>query len=415
MAGTGWRRAATFGVLAALLVSAAGCADEPKSKRPKPSEISVGARTCADDGASCTESGELRWSLPLPGQYRLDASFDDFLLLQRVALKEEGERLGLFATDDTVYLSTGPQLLAIDAATGELRWTHREAGTSATTIRMQDSRLLVSQETLGDARQYLSVDPRTGDSTTIALREFEDDLGAGRTEVGDVPSGELILAAGGLWNTGEAGVRSVDPRSGKLNWRVRLGQYWQRTVRDGVVYADDYRTRKNVLTDGEPTAQTRAIQRVDIRSGKRLPDIELPRELWGKHHVAYVTGDGTIVLADPPADGGAHYAIDQNGRTLDEVPDDDRTSSSEDDEQEARVSAVGPSAKANHLVAQDASGAKRWTGPAMLGPGSVLLTNGQPRVAVTVACAPDGVRNSTLTDPVPGTMCTKPRVFAVTW
>jgi hypothetical protein len=58
-----------------------------------------------------------------------------------------------------------------------------------------------------------------------------------------------------------------------------------------------------------------------------------------------------------------------------------------------------------------------WSGPAMRAPAfeTNQLVGSRVRVAVAVACAPDGVRAGTLEDPFPATYCTKTRFFGVTW
>lgn len=373
-------------------------------------------RTC-DDGDTCAESGALRWSRPLLDPYRADVEYGDYLAIRPVVTYEHGDATRLLADDDTVYFASGTQLLALDAATGKPRWSHRYPKSAVggfNELRMVGGRLLVAQSLLGEKRQYLSVDPRTGDRIVIPVRDGENDLLPWGETDHETPRDELILSTAGFWGSAGADtVRSVDPTTGRTSWRTKLGQSWQKTVRDGVLYLDDYRERADIPKNREQRHETRAIQRVDLRTGKRLPDIELPKKLWGKHHMAYVTKDETIVLEDAPIDGGAKYAVDENGRQLDQVPADEPERERQTDDEEP-VRAEGPDGKVQRLVGYK-SGAKRWTGPRMMAPGEMLRVGTTPRLAVALACAPDGIEAATLTSPFPGVRCTKPRVFAVTW
>lgn len=409
-------RTASCAVLTVLLATGlAGCdggaATNPKSAG-RPSALSGGVRTCTDDGAGCTRSGALRWSRPLLDPYRADGSFGDLLAIRPVVTQEDGDPTGILARRDTVYVAAGTQLFALDAATGEPRWSHRFPRTAVAGFgepRMLAGRLVVPQNLLDDERQYLSVQPRTGDVFTIPLRDGERELA-----VQDPPAENLFLFTGGIWDrTKTATIRSVDPTTGRTLWRTSVGRYWQLSTHDGVLYLDDYRERADLPEDREHRLQTRAIQRVDLRTGDRLPDIELPRKLWGEHHLSYVTHDEIIVLAEAPADGGTEYAVDQTGRQLDEVPE--REAEPDREERDARVRVEGPNGGVRRLVGYADSGARRWTGPRLKAHADLLLTDTTPRLAVALACAPDGIEPSTLTDPFPGLRCTKPRVFAVTW
>ncbi|MBO0889521.1 MAG: hypothetical protein J2P14_01320 [Acidothermales bacterium] len=397
------RRLAALAAAAAVL---AGCTPHGAPHAAPPpvrSALSGGARTCTDPDAACGRSGAVRWVLPLTGIYRVDRPDDSAEgSLAPLAHDEDGDGLSLAADGDTVYLQTGEQVLAVDVATGRVRWRHVAPGTGGYELAMVGGRLVYEQK-MPDAAfgPYLSLDPKTGSARAIPVRE-------GEAQVSDVTSSlVLVHGIGALSGVARAGVRRVDPVTGRTRWDVRLAHGWDYEVRGGVLYADDYRQRADPPKNAP--GQTRAIQRVDLRTGKGLPDVPVPKGYWGDDYLDYVTDRGVVVVTTAPIDGSKKHAFDLSGRPVTPVPPDDEDATARRTGEQVNVG--GRFGGVRHLSANG------WTGPAMRAPGydTEAVVGARTRVAVAAACAPDGVRAGTLEDPFPATYCTKPRLFGVTW
>lgn len=396
------RRLAALAAAAAVLV---GCTSHDATTPPVRSALSGGARTCTDPNAACGRSGAVRWVLPLTGTYRVDRSDDSSEgSITPVALDEDGDGLSLVADRGTVYLQTGGQVLAVDVGTGRVRWRHVAPGTGGYTMTMVGGRVVYEQKVPNVAfGPYLSLDPKTGSARAIPVHE-------GEAQVRDVTSAlVLVHGIGALSAAVGAGVRQVDPVTGRTRWDVRLADGWDYEVRGGVLYADDYRLRPDLPRTAEHRGQTRAIQRVDLRTGKRLPDVHVPRKYWGDDYLDYVTDHDIIVVSTAPVYGGRKHAFDLAGRPVTPVPPSDENVTAKPNGDQVKLD--GRFGGVRHLSGHG------WTGPAMRAPGfdTNALVGSRTRVAVAVACAPDGVRAGTLEDPFPATYCTKPRFFGVTW
>ncbi|HEX6446491.1 MAG TPA: PQQ-binding-like beta-propeller repeat protein [Streptosporangiales bacterium] len=394
--------------LAATAAVLAGCTSQGASHRAAPqpgSALSGGARTCTDANGACARSGAVRWVLPLPGTYRVDRSDDPSEVgIRPVVHDEDGDGLSLVASGDTVYLQTGGQLWAVDVATGRVRWRHVSPGTDGYALAMVGGRVVYEEKAPnGTYGPYLSFDPRTGGVLAIPERD-----GEGRVD--EVTSSLVLIHGIGVFSEAAgAGVRQVDPVTGHTRWRARLAEGWEYTVQGGVLYADDYRLRPDLPKALQNRNQTRLIQRVDLRTGRRLPDVHVPRKYWGDYSLDYVTRDGVIVVSTTPAQGDKKRAFTTSGRPVTPVPafHDDPTAKPTGDQ----VKVTGRYGRVRYLSGHG------WTGPAMRAPGfdTNALVGSRVRVAVAVACAPDGVRAGTLEDPFPATYCTKPRFFGVSW
>lgn len=388
-----------------MLAVLTGCTHAPAPKPVVRSVLSGGARTCTDASAACARSGAVRWVLPLTGTYR--ASGMDELTeagIAPVVQDENGDSLSLVSAGDTVFLQTGGQVLAVDAATGRVRWRHVTPRTTGYALAMVGGRVAY-QEKAPDLRYgpYLSLDPKTGAARAIPVHGGED-------RVSDVASSLLLIhGVGAFSGAAGAGLRQVDPVTGRTRWQVRLDKGWEYAVQDGVLYADDYRLRSDLPKTLENRNQTRLIQRVDLRTGKRRSDVRVPKRDWGDYSLAYVTKRGVIVVSKTPAEGNKKQAFTTSGRPVARIPANDTDSGATS--QRDQVKMTGRFGGVRHLSGHG------WTGPAMRAPAyeTNQLVGSRPRVAVAVACAPDGVRAGTLEDPFPATYCTKARFFGITW
>lgn len=403
---TGCRTTLAAVAVVAAVAGLAACTTPRTTTSPARSALSGGALTCGEPSAACGRSGALRWVLPLTGTYRVDRP-DDLHTDSVVPAEHDdgGDGLSLLAMGDTVYLQAGGQVLAVDVATGRVRWRHVAPDASSYPAETVGDRLLYQLKLPGVTDgPYVSLDPRTGAARTIPVRD-------GEYRVDALDTGMYLARGLGRFSTADqAGVRKVDPLTGRTVWETRLRTGHDYIVSRGIFYADDSRERANLPKKLRDRWQTRAIQRVDLRTGKRLPDIQVPKRYWdGDYYLDYVTRRGVVVLVTSPADGAKRHALTLAGRPVRAVPTHDQEL-----KVEARGHVVNLAGRPGRVRRLTGHG---WAGPAMRAPAydTNRLVGSRVRVAVAVACAPDGVRPGTLEDPFPATYCTKPRFFGVTW
>lgn len=345
----------------------------------------------------------MRWVLPLTGTYRASGE-DEFTEagIAPVVQNESGDVLSVAASGDTVFLEAGEQVLAVDAPTGRVRWRHVTHGATGYGLAMVGGRLTYEEKAPNvDFGPYLSLDPETGSARAIGVRD-------GEARVDEVDSSLVLIHGVGPFSGGvRAGVRRVDPVTGRTRWQARLGEGWEYAVRGGVLYADDSRPRHDLPKTVENRSQTRLVQRVDLRTGRRLPDVRVPKRYWDDYTLDYVTKRGVIVLTKAPSEGNGKRAFTTSGRPVTPVPPSDDPSARPRRE---RLAATGKSGGIQRLSGPG------WTGPAMRAPAfdTYAVVGSQAHVEVAAACAPDGIRAGTLEDPFPALYCTKPRFFGVT-
>lgn len=393
-------RTGRFAALLVMGVSLTGCGmvTLPKSGLPAPAsgsstqaplggptnKLSGGPVTCDGAADGCTKSGQLRWSVPLKGTYRLHHD-----RLNPVALSDDSERMALAWTKGTVFLASGNRVLAVDAATGKVRWrrvypSSTYLGWGEPELMVASGRLVVRQRMLAPGAttrgRYLSLDPGTG--TSFVIPGYQ---GWEHAVTGDRARGLLLLAS--------TKTRMIDPATGKRRWQVTVGEHDEAYARGGVLY---------LHKDGGGH-----IQRVDLDAGTRLPDVRLPGSVSPDAYLWYVTSHRIAVFSD---DQRRSAAVDMHGNRVRHVPPE--PADGRDPSNRLRV--AGPSDGLQHLTRRTGT---RWTGPTMRAAYSeaLALTATMPRLAVVPACAPNGVRPGTTTDPYLSYYCTKPRLIAVTW
>jgi outer membrane protein assembly factor BamB len=284
-------------------------------------------------------------------------------------------------------------------------------------------------------------------------RVYVIDAATGR-QVSDhhCPTGidKLVAIVGGrlIW-TSEARVTATDARSGKTVWRQDLRGYWGMRLVGDLLYFDD-----NTSTS-KKRGIARHIQRVDLRAGRRLADLSLPRPLQGdtfldssavlnsvhlprvlflavkkpdgeaaidartghllwRRASAEDNGAGNIVGLDPLARPPTVYLNESTRDTVQAVNAENGSvlhthiPSSRLKGTDAAVRGVAADTTATTVYGFDlVSGNRRWRVPEVTAAFTAAeWVDGDPALLVATGCASDGVR---------GSRCTKPRLFAVNW
>ncbi len=94
-------------------------------------------------------------------------------------------------------------------------------------------------------------------------------------------------------------VQGVDPATGSVRWQVPLRRWTGYAVIGHVLYADDDPYGQDVSATKGPHGKATAIQRVDLATGRLLPDLPLPPDLRTEAgRVAQFTEDPGALLVE---------------------------------------------------------------------------------------------------------------------
>jgi outer membrane protein assembly factor BamB len=420
-------------VFAALL--AAGCTGRGATP------LSAGGLTCPGPShRDCNAPGTVRWSLALDGQYLVD-TFAGQVRVRPVRTSPDGTPPAAAATADLVVYVEDDLVRAIDRSTGRPRWrTQVGAGVAGPRRGAPESVPIV-------AGGLVAVFVDVGLEYEAEHRLFVLDAATGRQVGGFVPPktlGDLqTVSAGRLIWIGSGQVTATDPRTGKIVWRQPVRPHFHAALVGDVLYLD----HRN-----EPW---KTAQRVDLRNGRRLPDLPVGRDgrvlAESLSGVLFVTTDLPLGVAAVDArtgrrlwwQAGYHDANIPPIVALDTLarppvaylsgPDPDTVQAVD-----ARTGAVrragipktrfgGWGGVVRGVTLGDAgepvpqgtdllSGALRWRLPGAVGFQMLAFWSGSdPAIAVGMACAADGVRWSRADEATARTHCAKPRLVAVNW
>ncbi len=413
---------------AIALLGLAGCG----SPEGQPAAtVTATSQTC-DAGAPCTTSGHLRWTYALPGPYRLDNDLGPWL--EPVSLGTGGDGFAVTRDGNHVLLLASDTITALDASTGQRLWQRTLHGDLRSPAWYGD-RLVVESIAPGGKRTWLSVDPSRPDTPLVTFhvegRPLAVDYGSDAPRyAADKPLVYLTPAYG---EEAPDVVTRIDPVTGKPLWRHEIKPYRGHALTDGILYLDDttwrtdpaakaagrrLRAQAKQAGDTSPppaggARQARAVQRIDLRSGKLLDDRALPRPLWRNLGLDRVTDGGVAVFSDYSTDDNDDtIAVDLRRGTQVATPPEKNAESG----RRAQVTTVrvGQS-HGERIVAKDAQGHTRWRGPTRLGFRLPTLLPTDPRIVVAASCLPDGLRRTTLTERFDGVICTAPVLEAYTW
>jgi hypothetical protein len=313
----------------AVAVTVTACSSSAPAAPASPLSSSS-ALTCASGSSHCTAPGTVRWSLRLPGSAQFDIS-TGLAVLNVPAASDEG--IAGFGDIPNGYLASvevAPGLMAfqqpgravveaVDPATGRRLWATRlptPAGfTPDTTVSGALTLSLVAASgaiTVYDSADYLwwVVDATTGAASpphrlaSYAQANPAANLHA-TADVLPVTSQDVAL----LNNTQ---VQGVDPATGSVRWQVPLQRWTGYAVIGNVLYADNDPYGQDVTANKGPHGKATTIQRVDLTSGRLLPDLPLAPDLrteaarvaqFGEDHGALLVEAGPGLTRLDPATG----------------------------------------------------------------------------------------------------------------
>ncbi len=435
--------AACLALCVSLVLSA--CSASGQQAQASTSALSQGTLTCGPDSTrNCTEQGQVRWSRALSGKYVFKKDF----ILPATTHPDGTFPDAAIAKNLLVYVE-GATAMAIDRTTGRVRWR--------TTIGAGDKRLKYDPAVFAGAG-FVAVRLDVGDPRKKATHLWILRAGTGEP-VSDfaLPDGPYYvrgIVGGAVILLGETRVLGINLATGKKKWEAALSPWSGSTVAGHVLYADDNRA--------EPASSgtMRRIQRIDLKTGKRLPTLKLPESLRGAarlqsfrlRNTVYVATHGKDaqlaalnatngqVLWTKPIKSGAHsYFVDLDRafdppilywRSGDRVHAwDGRTGNPVTKPRSYEqfqgwgvaggitVHEVGEEEEPEGTRLEGRSthnGKVRWRAPRMLAFSKIASwESGSPRLLVGLACAPGGVRPAAESAPSSNERCVEPRLFAL--
>jgi hypothetical protein len=202
---------------------------------------------------------------------------------------------GVVAGSTFVYVE-GSMVRAFDLGTGVPRW-HRQVNTPPPILGFQGS-LFGSPDAVVVGRDVVSTP--TGRELLRLGSALSSDAGFATA------ANTLAVSSGGL-------VVGYDLSAGRRSWQVQVDRFMGRAVDGGVLYLDD-----NSFVH-HTTTQARKVQRVDLRTGHRLSDLDLPAPMDNGRVLAAIQGV-VIVGSDYPGDTGMPgedlYGLDETSGSV---------------------------------------------------------------------------------------------------
>jgi hypothetical protein len=300
-------------------VCATACSSSPA---PPASPLSgSSALTCTDGSRQCTAPGTVRWSLPLPGSTQFDIG-SGMAILNMPAATAEGIGFGGIPNGYLATVTVAPGLMvaqqpgravieAVDPATGKRLWTTKlpvPAGFTPDTA--VSGALILSLTAAGgvitvyDSADYLwwLVNAVTGvASPPHRLASYSHTSSSGTDDVLPVSQRSVVLL-------NDTNVQGVDPATGSVRWQVPLRRWTGYAVIGDVLYADNDPFGQDASGSTSPSGRDTAIQRVDLATGRLLPDLSLPPRLQAQDgRVAGFAANPAALLVET---GGALARVD---------------------------------------------------------------------------------------------------------
>jgi PQQ-like domain len=286
------RRLPVLGVALAVAVAVTVTACSSSGPAPPASPLSGSSVLTCTGSRHCTAPGAVRWSLPLPGSAQFDIQSGMGIINMPGSAAEGISGFGEIPNNYLATVEVGPGQVvfeqpnrlvieAIDPATGRRLWT-----TKLPTPRGFTPDTAVSALTLGivagggaitafDSADYLwwVVNAATGAASPAhRLASYTDTSQQSTDDVLPVTPRSAVLL-------GNTQVQGVDPATGSVRWQVRLQHWTGYAVIGNVLYADNDPYGQPQSASASPSGRATAIQRVDLATGKLLPDLPLAPEL----------------------------------------------------------------------------------------------------------------------------------------
>jgi outer membrane protein assembly factor BamB len=284
------RRLPVVGIALSVALVVTGCSSSPA---PPVSPLSGSSALTCDGGLRCVEPGTVRWSLPLPGSSQFDIS-SGTSVLNMPALPAEGvASVGEIPPGYLATVAVAPGLVviqqpnravieAIDPATGKRLWTTKLATPPGFTPDTAVSGALVLSMlaaddviTVYDSPDYLwwQVSAATGAaSVSHRIASYTQANAQATHDVLPVTQQSAVLL-------NDTQVQGVDAATGSVRWQVPLQRWTGYAVIGHVLYADNDPFGQDQSSNTGPSGHATALQRVDLATGRLLPDLPLPPDL----------------------------------------------------------------------------------------------------------------------------------------
>jgi hypothetical protein len=272
------------------------CSSSPPAPPASPLSRSS-AVTCVSGSSRCTAPGSVRWSLRLPGSAQFDIDSGTAILNMPAASDEGIASFGGIPNGYLAAVQVAPGLMvfeqpnravieAVDPATGRRLWSTKLAtppGFASETMASGTLTLAFVAAggviTVYDQADYVwwMVNAMTGAaSPPHRLASYAQANPATGLHVTDDVLPVTQQSAVLLNNTQ---VQGVDPATGSVRWQVPLRRWTGYAVIGHVLYADNDPYGQDQSANAGPSGRATAIQRVDLATGKLLPDLPLPPDL----------------------------------------------------------------------------------------------------------------------------------------
>lgn len=302
-------------VTVTALMTVTGCS----SSAPAPASQLNGssALTCSAGSRGCTAPGRVRWSVPLPGSASFDISTGESLV-NMPAMAAEGITsfgdipagyLANVAVAPGVFLFQQPNrpvIEAIEPATGRRLWTTKlptprnfspdNDVSGALSITFAVSGGLVTAYDQTDYLWWL-LNAATGSVTPPRRLAAYSQPGIG----GQAPVDVLPVTSRSVILLNYTSVQDVDPVTGSVRWQVPVKAWTGDAAIGDTLYLDNdpYSYNFDTKPNRSPTGTDTAIQRVDVGSGRLLPQLPIAADLQAEDGkvVQFAEDPGALLVA----------------------------------------------------------------------------------------------------------------------
>jgi hypothetical protein len=308
------RRLPVLGAALAVAVTVTVTACSSSSPAPPASPLSGSSvLTCTGGSRHCAAPGTVRWSLPLPGSSQFDIQSGTGVINMPGSAAEGISGFGEIPTGYLASVEVGPGSMvfqqpgrmvieAIDPATGKRLWRTKMPTPQGFSPNMNVNGALVfaieaadGVITVYDSADYLwwLVNAATGAaSPPHRIASYTNTSAQSPDDVLPVNPQSVVL----LNNTQ---VQGVDPTTGSVRWQVPLQRWTGYAVIGNVLFADNDPYGQDQSANAGPSGRATAVQRVDLATGKLLPDLPLPAGLRTEAgHVTQFAEDHGVLLIE---------------------------------------------------------------------------------------------------------------------
>ena len=308
---------AATAIAVCLLMAVAACSSSSSPPAPASPLNGASTLTCPANAGRCTAPGTVRWSVPLPGSASFDISSGESVLNYPAAGDEGIADFGGIPNGylATVAVAPGVALFqqpdravieAIDPATGRRLWTTKLPGSSRnlSVPGGLDITLVVSGDLIAAYNQadytWWLLNAATGAVSPPHQEATYSQPGSGPTG-GQASVDVLPVSPGSVLLLNYLQVQDVNPVTGSVRWQAPVRPWTGEAVIGDVLYLDNdpynynFDTKPNGPVNGDDTA----IQRVDLATGRALPELPLAADLRAEDgKVTQLAADSSDLLVE---------------------------------------------------------------------------------------------------------------------